>query len=84
VGYFNAQLGGENKWYKKSINKHGPENIYQNGEMLANLCAKKEIVIGESLLPHLRIHEATWISLNHKTENQIHYVCISRRFRRFL
>ena len=43
---------------------------------------QQQLVIGCSIFPHKRIHEATWISPDHVTENQIDHICISRKFRR--
>ena len=43
-----------------------------------------KLVIGGSIYPHKRIHKATWVSPDHKTENQIDHICISKKFRRSL
>jgi hypothetical protein len=41
------------------MGKHGLEEMHENGEIMANLCAINEIVIGGSPFPHKRIHKAT-------------------------
>jgi len=38
--------------------------------------------IGGSIFQHKRIHKNTWVSPDHVTENQIDFVCCSRKFRR--
>ena len=40
------------------------------------------MIIGGSLFPHRRIHKATWVSPDHRTENQIDHICIGWKFRR--
>ena len=54
----------------------------ENGEMLADFCAFNNMIIGGSVFPHRRIHKATWVSPDHRTENQIDHICIGRKFRR--
>ncbi|VDP46933.1 unnamed protein product [Schistosoma mattheei] len=54
----------------------------ENAERFANLCAINELVIGDTIFPHKRIHKATWISPDHTTENQIDDICITKNFRR--
>ena len=54
----------------------------ENGEMLADFCAFSNMIIGGSVFPHRRIHKATWVSPDHRTENQIDHICIGRKFRR--
>ena len=55
-----------------------------NRERFADLCATSNLVIGDTVFSHKRIHEATWISLDLSTENQIDHLCISKKFRRSL
>ena len=63
--------------------KSKPWNLMnENGEMLADLCAFNNMVIGGNVLPHRRIHKATWVSPDHITEHQIDHICIGRKFRR--
>jgi hypothetical protein len=58
------------------MDKHGVGEMNENGGMMADLCATNEIVIGESLFPHKRIHKAVWISPDQKTENQIDHAAL--------
>ena len=50
--------------------------------MFADLCSFNRLIIGGSVFPHRRIHNATWVSPDHRTENQIVHICISQKFRR--
>ena len=42
------------------------------------------LVIGGSIFQHKKIHKATWVSPDHRTEYQIDHICISYTFRRSL
>ena len=58
----------------------------ENGKMFADLCAFNRLIIVGSVFPHRRIQKLTWMSPDHRTENQIdHIVCpivpIGQQFR---
>ena len=61
---------------------HGIGEMNENGEMFADLCPFNRLIIGGSVFPHRRIHKATLVSPDHRTENQIDHICISQKFRR--
>ncbi len=61
---------------------HGIGELNENGEMFADLCSFNILLIGGSVFPHRRIHKATWVSPDHRTENQIDHNCISQKFGR--
>ena len=61
---------------------HGNGEMNQNGTMFADLCSFNIFIIGGSVLPHRRIHKATWASPDHRTENQIDHIGISQKLRR--
>ena len=54
----------------------------ENGELFADLYSFNILIIGGSVFQHRRIHKATWVSPDHRTENQIDHICISKKFRR--
>lgn len=83
MGDFNAKIGSDNTGYEDVMGTHGLGQMNENGERFADLCALNQLVIGGSIFPHKRIHKATWRSPDHRTENQIDHICISRKFRRF-
>lgn len=84
LGDFNAKIGRDNWGFEETMGKHGLGEINENGEMFVDLCAANQLVIGGSLFQHKRIHTATWISPDHRTENQIDHICITGKFRRSL
>lgn len=55
MGDLNAKIGGDNRDY-------GNSEMIANGEMFADLCASKRLVIGGNVFRHRRIRKATWIS----------------------
>ena len=63
---------------------NGLGHMNESDERFADLCALNQVVIGGSIFPHKRIHKATWRSPDHRTENQIDHICISRKIRRSL
>lgn len=82
MGDFNAKIGSDNAGYEDIMGTHGLGQMNENGERFADLCALNQLVIGGSIFPHKHIHKATWRSPDHRTENQIDHICISRKFRR--
>ena len=82
MGDFNAKIGSDNSGYKEVMGRQGLGKMNENGEMLPDFCAFNNMIIGGSVFPHRRIHKATWVSPDHRTENQIDHICIGRKFRR--
>jgi len=82
MGDLNAKIGKDNTGCEEIMGRHGLGEENDNGERLKELCAGHNMVIGGSVFPHKRIHKATWISPDHKTENQIDHMCVSKKFRR--
>ena len=84
MGDFNAKIGSNNQGYEEIMGQQGLGEMNENGERFANLCAATSLVIGGSFFHHKRIHKATWVSPDMRTENQIDHVCIGKKFRRSL
>ena len=82
MGELNAKIGSDNSGYEEVMGRQGLGRMNENGEMLADFCAFNNMIIGGSVCPHRRIHKATWVSPDHRTENQIDHICIGRKFRR--
>ncbi|CAI2734940.1 unnamed protein product [Schistosoma spindalis] len=82
MGDLNAKVEIDNTGYEEIMGRHGLGERNENGERFANLCAFNKLVIGGTIFPHKRIHETTWTSPDHTTQNQIDYICINKKFRR--
>ncbi|KAK2164497.1 hypothetical protein NP493_1413g00067 [Ridgeia piscesae] len=82
MGDLNAKIGSDNSGYEEVMGRQGLGKMNENDEMLADFCAFNNMIIGGSAFPHRRIHKATWVSPDHRTENQIDHICIGRKFRR--
>ncbi|XP_053956129.1 uncharacterized protein LOC128861771 [Anastrepha ludens] len=81
LGDFNAQVGNDNTSLQDVMGVHGIGRITENGRMLTEMCATNNLVIGGTLLPHKYIHKVTWVSPDSHTENQIHHILISKKWR---
>ena len=84
MGDANAKVGEDNIGFEECMGKHGLGQMNDNGERFASFCVFNSYVIGGTLFTHKKIHKATWVSPDGKTENQIDHFCISRKFRRSL
>lgn len=81
MGELNAKIGNDNDGREMCMGKEGHGEMNENGELFSDFCGFNGLVIGGSLFPHKKIHKTTWVSPDHRTENQIDHVCISSTFR---
>jgi hypothetical protein len=56
----------------------------ENGQLFVDFCARHDLVVGGTIFPHKDCHKVTWVSPDHKTENQIHHVAVGRQWRQSL
>ena len=75
-------MGSNNEGYEEVMGTYGIGEINENGKMFADLCSFNTLIIGGTVFPHRRIHKATWVSPEHRTENQIDHICKNQKFRR--
>ena len=71
IGDMNANIGSDNSGYEDVIGRHGLGIMNENGEMLADFCAVNNMIIGSSVFSQCRIHYASWVRPDHRTDNRI-------------
>lgn len=84
MGDLNAKVGADNLGYERIMGLHGKGVINESGQLFVDFCAENNLVTGGTIFPHKNIHKTTWVSPDHRTENQIDHICISAKFRRSL
>ena len=82
MGDLNTKIGSDNSGYEEVMGGQGVDKMTTNDEMLADFCAFNKMIIGGSVFSHRRIHKATWVSPDNRTEKQIDHICIGRKFSR--
>ena len=82
TGDMNAKVGEDNRGYEGIMSRHGIGRMNDNGERLCEFCDMNELIITGTWFPHRDIHEATWVSPDGKTRNQIDHVLINKKFRK--
>ena len=80
----NAEVGQDNEGLEYVMGRHGLVEGTENGQLLVDFCASHGVVIGGTIFPQKDCHKLTWVSPDHKTENQIDHVAIGRKWRRLL
>jgi len=83
-GDLNAMVGQNNESPEHVMGRHGLGERTENGQLLVYFCASHDVVTGGTIFPHKDCHKVTWVSPDHKTENQIDHVAIGRKWRRSL
>ena len=83
-GDLNAKVGQDNEGLEHVMGRHGLGERNENGQLFVDFCAGHDLVIGGTIFPHKDCHKVTWVSPDHKTENQIDHVAIGRKWRRSL
>ncbi|XP_065368834.1 craniofacial development protein 2-like [Calliphora vicina] len=81
MGDFNAQVGNDNSNRERVMGGHGIGRLTENGELFTEMCLGNKLVVGGTIFPHKTVHKVTWVSPDHRTENQIDHIAISRTWR---
>jgi hypothetical protein len=77
-------VGQDNEGLEHVMGRHGLGERNENGQLFVDFCASHDLVIGGTIFPHKDCHKVTWVSSDHKTENQIDHVAVGRQWRRSL
>jgi hypothetical protein len=83
-GDLNAKVGQENEGLERIMGRHGLGERNENGQLFVDFCARQYLVIGGTIFPQKDCHKVTWVSPDHKTENQIDHLAIGQLWRRSL
>ena len=82
IGDMNALVSNRTPGLEQVIGPFGSaQATNDNGERLQMLCNMNGLCIGNTYFKHKQIHKKTWISPDGVTENEIDYICISKRWR---
>jgi hypothetical protein len=77
-------VGQDNVGLDYIMGRHGLRERNENGQLFVDFCASHDLVIGGTKFPHKDRHKVTWVSPDHKTENQIDHVAVGQQWRRSL
>jgi hypothetical protein len=79
LGDLNAKIGRE-VYYRPTIGKYSlHENSNENGSLVIDFAASRNMVVSSTYFEHKNIHKATWESPDGRTKNQIDHVLIDGR-----
>ena len=82
MGDMTAKVGCKNTGIESVMGQQGVKfKMNENGELLTDFCATKELVIGGTLFPHKECHKTTLVSPDGKTQNQIDHIALSHRWK---
>ena len=82
MGDFNAQISSDRRGIETVVGPYGSANATNdNGERMIMLCNINGLCIGNTYFSHKKIHKKTWRSPGGQVENEIDYICISKRWR---
>jgi hypothetical protein len=86
MGDLYAQVGSVNQYIEDIIGKYGLSHRKGNGDLLIELCGRRELIIGGTIFPHKDCYKAIWVSpiVENKVENQIDHICITKNWRKSL
>lgn len=71
-----AKIGKDNTEWKETMGTEDLGQMNENGLLFAEFFSLNDLVIWGSLFPRKQTHTATWVSPDHRTENQIDYFAI--------
>jgi hypothetical protein len=84
MGEINAKFGPNNEGLEHAMGGHEIGNMNVNGKLFSELCASYDLIIEGRVFSHKTYQKVSWVSPDNITENEIHHIAISRRFKSLL
>jgi endonuclease/exonuclease/phosphatase family metal-dependent hydrolase len=84
MGELNAKVGSSHVGLELIMGKHSLGAMNNNGELFVDFCVSNNLFTGGTIFAHKNCRKASWVSSDHRTQNQIDHLAISRKWRRSL
>ena len=82
IGDLNAQIHRNREGLEHVIGPHGTaRRTNDNGERFILLCSTNNLCIMNTFYQHRSVHKKTWKSPNGTIQNEIDYICMSKRWK---
>ena len=79
IGDLNAKTGSDNSGYEEVMGRQWLGKMNKNGEILADLCAFNNTIIGRSVITHRRIHVTTRVGITGSQNRKSNQPYLHRR-----
>jgi len=79
IGDLNAKTGSDNSGYEEVMGRQWLGKMNENGEILADLCAFNNTIIGRSVITHRRIHVTTRVGITGSQNRKSNQPYLHRR-----
>jgi len=79
LGVFNVKVGKKNIFKPTIGNENLHQNSNDNGVRIISFATSKNLVVKNTVFPHLNIHKHTWTSPDGNTHNHIDHILIDTK-----
>ena len=80
LGVFNVKVGKKNIFKPTIGNENLHQNSNDNGVRIISFATSKNLVVKNTVFPHLNIHKHTWTSPDGNTHNHIDHILIDTKW----